>query len=174
MTQTQDPLIAQPKKRPRSWWYPWIFVAFFAVIISVNGVMMYFAFSSWSGLETEGHYNKGLAYDDVIAATKAQKAMGWDVKLDVKTLKSDGDSRNVAFHVTFLDHDKKPVESLKAHAYFMRPTHEGVDENGPMDLVGPGVVAGELTLTMPGQWTVRIYGESKGRKYQLVERIVVK
>ena len=174
MTQTQAPLTAQPKKRPRSWWFPWIFVAFFAVIISVNGVMMYFAYDSWSGLETDGHYRKGLAYDDTIAAAKAQEAMGWDVKLDVKTLKSDGDSRTVAYKVTFLDQDKKPVESLKAHAYFMRPTHEGVDENEQMNLIAPGVVTGEFNLKMPGQWTVRVYGESLDRKYQLVERIVVK
>jgi len=174
MTQVQNDASISPKKRAAGWWYPWIFVGFFAVIVTVNGIMMFFAFSSWSGLETEGHYSKGLVYDDNIAATKAQKALGWDVELQVKTLETQGLARKVGYQVTFLDHNKKPIEAIKAHTYFMRPTHEGVDQNGPAVLIGPGVIGGEVDLSMAGQWTVRVYAESKSRKYQLVERIVVK
>ena len=76
--------------------------------------------------------------------------------------------------MTFLDHDKKPIEGIKAHTYFLRPTHEGVDQNGPAVIIGPGVIGGEMDLSVAGQWSVRVYAESKGRKYQLVERVVVK
>lgn len=162
------------KERKPGWWYPWIFVAFFAVIITVNGIMMYFAFDSWTGLETEGHYVKGLAYDDNVAGAKAQAALGWDVKLSVETLKSEDTQRHVAYRATFLDHSHKPVQSLKAHAFFIRPTHEGADVDGPASLLEPGVVGGEFTLAAPGNWEVRIHAESMGRQYQLVERVVVK
>lgn len=174
MTQTQNQPNSQAKKRAPGWWYPWIFVGFFAVVVSVNGVMMYFAFDSWSGLETEGHYLKGLAYDDNIAGAKAQAALGWDVKLDVQTLEEKGVSRKVSYQATFLDHNGKPVKALKAHALFWRPTHEGVDQDAPAQVITPGVVGGVFTLEMAGQWTVRIQAESQGRQYQFVERIVVK
>jgi len=162
------------KQRASGWWYPWIFVAFFVVVITVNGIMMFFAFDSWTGLETKDHYVKGLAYDDNVAGAKAQKALGWDVTLDVSTLKAEGQKRTVAYAATFLDHNQKPVESLRAHAFFVRPTSEGVDVDQSADVMSPGVVGGKIDLALPGQWNVRIHVESKGRKYQLVERVVVK
>ncbi|NVK18984.1 MAG: FixH family protein [Methylocystaceae bacterium] len=160
-------------QRKPGWWYPWIFVGFFAVIITVNGIMMFFAFDSWTGLETKDHYVKGLAYDDNVAGARAQEALGWDVKLNVTTLESKDKERHVAYEVTFLDHNKKPVEQLKAHTFFVRPTSEGVDVDAPATLKEPGVLTGEMTLAVPGQWDVRVHAESMGRKYQLVERVVV-
>jgi len=162
------------KQRKPGWWYPWIFVGFFAVVITVNGIMMFFAFDSWTGLETKDHYLKGLAYDDNVAGAKTQEALGWDVKLNVETLQAEDKQRKVAYQVTFLDHNNQPVESLKAHTFFRRPTHDGVDVDGPSELVKPGVVAGEMTLAIPGNWEVRVHAESMGRQYQLVERVLVK
>ena len=162
------------KQRKPGWWYPWIFVAFFAVIVSVNGVMMYFAFDSWTGLETKDHYLKGLAYDDNVAGAKAQKNLGWTVSLKVDVVKAQEKERKIAYQVTFLDHNKKPVESLKAHAFFIRPTHEGLDVDGPAEVQTAGTVGGEITLAVPGQWDVRVHAESMGRQYQHVERVVVK
>jgi len=174
MTQTQDDPVTAPKKRARSWWYPWIFVAFFAVIITVNGIMMFFAYSSWTGLETEGHYRKGLAYDDNVQGAKKQAALGWDVSLSVEIAETHASARTLSYKVTFLDHNQKPLDSLKAHTFFIRPTHEGLDVDGPAVVVSPGVVGGEITVPVPGQWDVRVHAESLGRKYQYVERIVVK
>ncbi|GGF72838.1 hypothetical protein GCM10011332_28520 [Terasakiella brassicae] len=134
---------------------------------------MFFAFDSWTGLETKDHYLKGLAYDDNVAGAKAQEALGWDVKLTVNPVASNGDSRKVAYKATFLDHDGKPVEALKAHAFFIRPTSEGLDVDQPTETLSPGVVGGEVTLAQHGQWQVRIHAASKGRQYQLVERVVV-
>ncbi len=162
------------KERKSGWWYPWIFVGFFAVVITVNGIMMFFAYDSWTGLETEGHYLKGLAYDDNVKGAKAQEALGWDVKLNVQTVEAMDKKRKVAYQVTFLDHDMKPVKALKAHAFFRRPTSEGLDVDGPAQEIAPGVVAGDFTLAVPGNWEVRVHAASQGRQYQLVERVVVK
>ncbi len=162
------------KQRKPGWWYPWIFVGFFVVVVSVNGIMMFFAFDSWTGLETKDHYLKGLAYDDNIAGARAQEALGWKVNLSLKTLESHDQSRKVAFEATFLDHNAKPVEGLKAHAFFLRPTSEGVDVDTAANLLAPGKLGGEVTLALPGQWDVRVHAVSKGRQYQLVERVVVK
>lgn len=161
------------KQRKPGWWYPWIFVGFFGVIVTVNGIMMYFAFDSWTGLETKDHYVKGLAYEKNVQGAKAQAALGWDVKLEVETLSAADKSRTIAYKVTFLDHNKKPLEPLRAHTFFVRPTHEGLDVNGRALTIAPGVLAGEATLALAGQWDVRIHAESRGRQYQHVERIVI-
>ncbi|WP_135081142.1 FixH family protein [Terasakiella sp. SH-1] len=162
------------KQRAPGWWYPWIFVAFFAVIITVNGIMMFFAFDSWTGLETKDHYLKGLAYDRNVEASRAQKALGWTVKLDVDVLETVDLQRKVAYKASFLDHDQKPVSALKAHVFFVRPTSEGLDVDETADQVSDGQISGELVLSVPGQWDARIHVESMGRQYQHVERVVIK
>lgn len=161
------------KKRPPGWWYPWIFVAFFGVIVTVNSIMAYFAFSSWTGLETKDHYLKGLAYDENIALTRAQEALGWDVQLAVTPIGEEGDKRTVRYRAVFTDHDGKPVDPLRAHTFFVRPTSDGVDVDEPAAVIEPGVVGGELTLQLKGQWIVRVHATSRGRQYQLVERVVI-
>ncbi|MCW8952841.1 MAG: FixH family protein, partial [Rhodospirillales bacterium] len=49
--------------RKPGWWYPWIFVGGMTIVVIVNGIMIYFALSTFTGLETRNHYEKGLAYN---------------------------------------------------------------------------------------------------------------
>ena len=43
-------LVVPPDPRRRGSWIPWLFVAFFVLIIAVNGVMVWFALECWTGL----------------------------------------------------------------------------------------------------------------------------
>ncbi len=65
-------------RRPDGWWYPWIFVAGFLVVIAVNGTMLFFATSTFSGLSVERAFERGNAYNAEIAAERAQAARGFD------------------------------------------------------------------------------------------------
>ena len=65
----------------RSRWIPYAFVAFFGVVLLANGTMIGLAFATWTGLETEGAYQKGLAYNRVLDRARAQAALGWRVDL---------------------------------------------------------------------------------------------
>lgn len=65
--------------RKDGWWYPYIFVAGFAVVVTANLIMMYFATSSFTGLETKSAYERGNAYNAQIAAQEAQDRLGWTV-----------------------------------------------------------------------------------------------
>ena len=46
-------------KRQDGWWYPYIFVGAFVVIITVNGIMAFFAVDTWTGLEILDSKQKG-------------------------------------------------------------------------------------------------------------------
>jgi nitrogen fixation protein FixH len=50
---------------------------FFGVIFVVNGVFIYLARSTFTGVSTEDAYHKGLAYNDVIRAAGSQHTLGW-------------------------------------------------------------------------------------------------
>jgi nitrogen fixation protein FixH len=57
-----------------------ILVAFFGVIASVNGVMIYLALTTFRGEETAHAYESGLVYNREIAKARDQAARGWRVE----------------------------------------------------------------------------------------------
>ena len=63
------------------WWY---FVAFFGVVAAVNAVMATLAIRTHSGVVTEHPYEKGLAYNQVVAAEAQQEALGWKGTINYK------------------------------------------------------------------------------------------
>jgi nitrogen fixation protein FixH len=54
--------------RPRGRWIPWLFVGGFLLVCAVNGVMIWVALSSWTGLAANQPYDRGLAYNRNLAA----------------------------------------------------------------------------------------------------------
>ena len=50
-----------PPAAARGSWIPWLFVAFFAVVVAVNGAMIWLALSSWTGLAANQPYDQGPA-----------------------------------------------------------------------------------------------------------------
>ena len=68
-------------KAPRQpgWYIPWIFVGVFMVVLAVNGIMVHFAVSSWTGIETENHFIKGLGYNNDLAGGAILDVGGYPV-----------------------------------------------------------------------------------------------
>ena len=62
----------QATKDPRDKWIPMYFVAFFAVIALLDGIFVYTAISTQTGVVTEQPYEKGLAYNEVLEKAKTQ------------------------------------------------------------------------------------------------------
>jgi nitrogen fixation protein FixH len=59
---------------------PWLFVAGFALVIAVNGTMMWLAISSFSGLYSDHARDRGVHYNQVMAEQRARDALGWTVE----------------------------------------------------------------------------------------------
>ena len=53
------------------------FAAFFGVVFAVNGIMVFMALSSWSGLSTDHPYERGLRYNKTLEAMAQRDALGW-------------------------------------------------------------------------------------------------
>ena len=58
----------------------WV-VSFFGVIIAVNLTMAYFANSTWSGLIVKNGYVASQSFDQDLARSKTQEALGWSVTI---------------------------------------------------------------------------------------------
>jgi nitrogen fixation protein FixH len=155
---------------PRSLWIPWALGGIFLVFLIANGVMVYFAGRSWTGLETEGAYEKGLAYNDTIAAAEAQAALGW--RVDVET--GVANAREAWVEVRLEDRDGRPIAAQRVWVRLVRPTSEGHDRTASLTPVGAGRYRGLIDLPLPGQWDLRVWIEHAGGVYQTSHRVFLK
>ncbi len=159
------------KVRADGWWYPWIFVAGMGVVVLVNGVLVAFALGSWTGLETEGHYEKGLAYNRDLAAAQAQAERGWRFAFALDGAAAAGDTRTATLSATFADRDGAPLTDLEVRAIIRRPTAEGYDQEVPLAPASHGLYAAAAVFPLPGQWEVRIHAYRGDAVFQESRRV---
>jgi nitrogen fixation protein FixH len=100
-------MIVRQGRQP-GWWIPWTFVAGFLLVVAVNGVMIWFATTSWTGLVTDRAYERGLDYNRNLEAAAAMAALGWQAKL-VAATRADG-SRE--FTLEARDKEGAPLSGL--------------------------------------------------------------
>ncbi len=151
-------------------WGPWVFFAMFAVIIAVNGVMVAFAFGTWTGLETHGAYEKGLAYNKTLEAARRRDALGWQVEIALE----QRDAEKVWLEVTFRNPDDRPLRLHAVTANLVRPTHSGHDLEVALARLQAGRYGAELTPPLPGQWDIRVNAEHDGGTYQATRRVFIR
>jgi len=161
------------QRRP-GWWYPYIFVGVFGVVLAVNLVFMYSAVSTFTGIETQEAYDKGLAYNQVIAKAKAQEKLGWTVDATLLPASSpDAASHESNVVVSVLDKAGQPVSGLSVKAKFIRPTKEGFDTNAELMEQGGGRYVATVKLPLAGQWDLKVAAHKGEIDYQLGQRVLV-
>jgi nitrogen fixation protein FixH len=138
--------------RPRSWWIPWLFVLFLAVILAANGTLIWIALRSWTGLATEHAYDKGLQYNRNLEAARRQAGLGWQPRLEVRMV--EGFTAEAALHLA--DAAGAPLDGAAVTAGFARPTHGGSDFSVPLAPDGPGRYRASFTLPFVGLWDVHL------------------
>jgi nitrogen fixation protein FixH len=154
----------------RDGWIPWAFVAFFAVVLAVNGAMIWIAFATWTGLTTVGAYQKGLAYNRVLAAAKAQEALGWRVDLNLAAT----DGRLAVLNLTLADRFGDLIEDAQVTAAFVRPTQAGHDLELTVPHTHAGVYAAQAALPFAGAWELHLTIQSGGDTYLMRRRIYLR
>lgn len=149
---------------------PWMFVGGFAVIIAANGALVYFAQSTFSGLETEHSYDRGLDYNRTLEAAAAQEKLGWRAEIVLSAEASAGHE----LAVSFADRLERPIDNLKVEAHLVRPASQGMDMVLALDGKGNGRYAAPVSLPALGQWEIRIVARDHEHSWQRSERLFVK
>lgn len=106
-------------------------VAFFAVVIGVDAVMITQAYRTFSGQVAKNPYEAGIAFNRTLARRRAEAALGWTVTAD------DTADRRVVLR--FADRDGKPLEGLTVTGVMERPATETGRLNLTFEAVAPGV-----------------------------------
>lgn len=146
---------------------------FFGTIFLANGIMVYYALSTFDGVETDNAYRKGRAYNHVLEAAAAQAALGWTVTIaQVPTYTATNVVLNVA--VTFSDNSGEALNLSTVSIDFWRPTMQGMDVAATLTSQGDGIYEGQLVLANAGNWIARINTMTpEGQPFVYEERLFV-
>ncbi len=172
----QLPLTTRRRRAP-GWWYPWIFVAGMAVVILVNAIMITFAVRSFSGIETEDQYRKGIAYNEALSGARAQAELGWQGDVAFARMPSGAAVSVPAagmLSVRLTDRAGHPLDGLVITAIAIRPTVEGYDRHLHLKGVGQGRYEGALVLPLEGQWDMQVLAVQGRRTFQFTRRLHVR
>ena len=144
--------------------------AFFLTVFAANGVMVFYALSTFDGVETDDAYRKGRAYNHVLEADAAQNALGWTTAIEIMPSRSPrGVSVYTTVIVTTTDGQAAPL--VNPTLTFWRPTVQGMDVEAVVTAAGDGTYQSVAQLQRPGNWIVRLNAETTdGRPYVYEER----
>ncbi|MFN3745808.1 MAG: FixH family protein [Hyphomicrobiaceae bacterium] len=125
-----------------------VFLGFFFVVFAVNGVFLYSAISTYTGIVAAEPYRKGLNYNQRIAADEAQQAKGWQEALEV--------TRNGQVTLRLTNRLGAPVEGLSVRGTFGRPSTARHDVRLDLAEQRPGTYAAQIAPPEGGSWIVTL------------------
>lgn len=127
-------------------------LAFFGVVIGMNGVMIKLAVDTLPGTDVDSAYRASLAYNAEIEAAVAQAARGWSI---VGRVERDADGR-AAVKVEARDAARAPLTGLVFSARLSRPTDKRADRSTALFERESGIYLGKVSDLAPGLWDLVI------------------
>ncbi|MCF6320609.1 MAG: FixH family protein [Rhizobiaceae bacterium] len=156
------PLVGENPRKLTGYHVLAMVLAFFAVIITANFSLAWFATKSWTGLVVKNSYVESQQYNDKIAAAARQKARGWQMKFAY--------SNNI-LEISMSDRDKQPVIIDKLQATIGRPVSENQDVDVILLHKGSGRYETNVELSA-GLWGFKLNSDGE-EQYYIEGRFVV-
>lgn len=124
-------------------------IGFFAIVMIVNGVMIYDALSTFGGLDTPDAYRIGLTYNQRIAEATKQAQLGWQDHFDLS-----GFPRRISYELK--DGTGQPIRGLNLTARLGRPATNAFDRFIALIESQPGRYEAEVSDLAAGAWIIDI------------------
>lgn len=134
---------------PKDKWIPRYFFMFFVVVALLDGIFVYMAVSTQTGIVTENPYKKGLAYNQTLEKARAQPILNHKVSY------ADGILRWVL-----------PLTKASVTASIRRPVQDGYDFDITLRHKGDGVYEAKPALPLPGAWTAELKATWDSKQFQ--------
>lgn len=144
-------------------------VAFFAVVVGVNLVMMRLAIQTLPGTEVDSAYSASLAYGKEIATARGQSERNWKVDAHVERSGQGG----ATLQVEVRDNAGRPMSGLSFQGRFERPTDRRADQPVTLTETGIGIYRGGAETVAPGQWDLVLEAAAAGQRMFLSKNRVL-
>ena len=146
-------------------------VAFFAVVIAVNALMVWLAITSHPGLVSADAYREGRGHNVTLKSAAVQRARGWRVEDDFRPA---GDGVMVVT-VTGVDRGGRALRDLAGEVTFRHPFNADWDRALILEARPRGALSGALTLPVGGRWHTRLrLVDAAGRIFRRDREVMVK
>jgi nitrogen fixation protein FixH len=144
-----------------------ILLGAFVAVAAINGLMIWYAESSWTGLVSDSAYEQGLGFDRMLAESRAEAALGWQGAIAY-------DAGAGRLTVTLANQAGEPLTGLRLSAQWLRPTREGFDRTVTLTELALGRYGAAIRLPLPGQWDVRVTVMERGQvRFHAQKRLVI-
>ncbi len=167
---TMTDLTRNSPPQRKSLWIPALFVGLMLLVVVVNGTMMYFAESTFSGLDTDQAYQEGLDYNTTLQEAAASAALGWTAKTAFTPTAAG--SRHVT--VTITDKAGAPVAGLHLTGHLVRPVSTAFDQVLTLRPEAAGTYGADVALPAAGSWELRLSARDGKIHWQTIQRVFVK
>lgn len=129
-------------------------IAVFAVVFAVNGLFIYLALDTWSGLDIDNSFVQGLSFEEDI-----QEAHEWKVEIDSK----EQGANHVRIDVEIKRIDGGTTMPYSIDAEIRRPAVATQDQDVLLRQIGPRHYVAEVDLAGRGQWQIRVRGRNQDK-----------
>jgi nitrogen fixation protein FixH len=146
----------------------WLWIVFplmFLVVMTANGVMVYYALSTWPGLAYSNASERGRKFNQVLAAEEKESTLGWTFAARV----ADG-----RLSVDAKARDGAALADVDLVATLVRPLGGAEDIRVALLPDGPGRYVGAVDVPLKGQWEVRLVAERMGEKAHSAQRVLIR
>ena len=121
-------------------------IGFFGVMLVVNAIFTYYAIATFGGGDTSKPYQKGIRYNETIAAAERQVVRGWQGAVSYTP-----QAKRLAVNLS--DRSGGPVPGVELTGLVGRAVTDKDDVRLQFTEQAPGVYVAEARLE-PGQWIV--------------------
>ncbi len=134
----------------RGWHVLAALLGFFAIVIAVNVGFAVIAVRSFPGEDVRRSYLQGLAYNDTIAARRAQAALGWNASARI-----EGDAVAATIVVELRSRSDAPINSATVTGDLRWPTDARRDRALTFERIGDGRYRALAGALPQGRWQLR-------------------
>jgi nitrogen fixation protein FixH len=148
------PAIPSPKRNLTGRHVLILVLTFFGAVFAVNGVFLYQALSSYTGVVAQEPYRKGLKYNERIAAAERQESLGWSAGLELE--------QGGRLALALSGKDGKPVTGLRVTGVIGRASSSRHDAALAFTEEEAGVYVAAVGELAPGSWVASVEATASG------------
>ncbi|MBI1363947.1 MAG: hypothetical protein GC134_08165 [Proteobacteria bacterium] len=127
--------------------WSWFFV-FFGVIFAVDGVMVYFAETTFNGVTDDQAYQHGLAYNQTLAQRETEQKLGWHVTSDMLS----AEPQKGVLKIQLADNRGEPLVPTSLVLTLVRPVEQVADVSLTIPPRTDGIYTVAVDVPLKGQW----------------------
>ncbi len=162
--------LPEPVNPNRSRWIPYAFIGAFLVVILANATLIVAAQSTWIGLVVEKPFERGVHYNDLLAAVDRQNALGWTATAAPEAYQPIGGVLTLGLHLA--GREGEPLDGT-VRVRLVRPVPGRTVELPAVPLVN-GQARMQAADITPGQWQVEMIFDADGHRFVAEQRLVLR